>query len=92
MIAAAATATTAAASSPTGADRDSYLLFPIVAIKSADLLPWWELRNAEGKGNIRKEELYRACAVLRDGFNESWDHGLLATIIAEEIKACEIDM
>ncbi|CAA6671483.1 unnamed protein product [Spirodela intermedia] len=59
--------------------------------------------NAGGKGSIRKEELYQACAVpsrqvkvvdhpkLQDGFNEPWDHGLLATIIGEQIKMLEID-
>lgn len=62
--------------------------------------------NAEGKGNIRKEELYRACAVikvppqqveiidhpdLQDGFGYSWDHDLIAKIIAEEITKHNID-
>ncbi|XP_078427979.1 uncharacterized protein LOC144700448 [Wolffia australiana] len=56
--------------------------------------------NAEDKGSLRKEELYRACAVLRipsqqiiildhpklqDGFDQKWDHGLLATLIGEQM-------
>ncbi|XP_010940401.4 LOW QUALITY PROTEIN: uncharacterized protein [Elaeis guineensis] len=62
--------------------------------------------NAEGVGNVRKEELYRACAVLKiplqqvkildhpdlqDGFNNQWDHKLLSTIIEDEIKMWDID-
>ncbi|XP_026657335.1 probable N-acetylglucosaminyl-phosphatidylinositol de-N-acetylase isoform X3 [Phoenix dactylifera] len=62
--------------------------------------------NAEGVGNVRKEELYRACVVLKiplqhvkildhpelqDGFNNRWDHKLLSTIIEDEIKMWDID-
>lgn len=62
--------------------------------------------NADGKGNVRKEELYRACATLKvppqqvkvldhpdlqDGFGHAWDHWLIATIVEEEIKAHNID-
>ncbi|XP_020273414.1 probable N-acetylglucosaminyl-phosphatidylinositol de-N-acetylase isoform X2 [Asparagus officinalis] len=62
--------------------------------------------NAEGKGNVRKEELYRACATLKvpqqqvkildhpnlqDGFHHPWDRQLIATIVEEEIKSCNVD-
>uniref|UniRef100_A0A6P3ZUA8 N-acetylglucosaminylphosphatidylinositol deacetylase n=1 Tax=Ziziphus jujuba TaxID=326968 RepID=A0A6P3ZUA8_ZIZJJ len=56
--------------------------------------------DADGKGNIRKEELYEACAVLKvplqqvkvmdhpdlqDGFGKVWNHNLLADIIKAEV-------
>ncbi|XP_072977918.1 uncharacterized protein [Typha angustifolia] len=62
--------------------------------------------NADGMGNIRKEELYRACAILKvpldqvqvldhpnlqDGFDKRWDHQLLAGLIEEQIKIWDID-
>ncbi|XP_020572024.1 probable N-acetylglucosaminyl-phosphatidylinositol de-N-acetylase isoform X2 [Phalaenopsis equestris] len=73
---------------------------------------WWLILmtnpcNAEGKGNIRKEELYRACATLKvplqqikivdhpdlqDGFGKPWSHQLLATFVEEEIKKHCIDV
>ncbi|PKU69295.1 N-acetylglucosaminyl-phosphatidylinositol de-N-acetylase isoform X1 [Dendrobium catenatum] len=63
--------------------------------------------NSEGKGNIRKEELYRACATLKvplqqikvvdhldlqDGFGKPWNHQLLAAFVEEEIKKQCIDV
>ncbi|KAJ3693927.1 hypothetical protein LUZ60_009407 [Juncus effusus] len=63
--------------------------------------------NADGLGNMRKEELYRACTVfkipseqikilddpnLQDGFSNKWDHDLLAGVIEEHIKMWSIDM
>ncbi|RWR92963.1 N-acetylglucosaminyl-phosphatidylinositol de-N-acetylase [Cinnamomum micranthum f. kanehirae] len=63
--------------------------------------------NADGKGNIRKAELYQACAILKvplqqvkildhpdlqDGFGNMWSHHLLAQIIEEEITTKGIDM
>lgn len=64
------------------------------------------LGNADGLGNIRKEELYNACATLKipaqqvevldhqklqDGFHEKWDHGLLAELTMERIQLWDID-
>ncbi|XP_020079980.1 probable N-acetylglucosaminyl-phosphatidylinositol de-N-acetylase isoform X1 [Ananas comosus] len=65
------------------------------------------LGNADGMGNIRKEEFYRACAVLKvvplehikvldhpnlqDGFDKKWDHQLLAGLIEDQIKMWDID-
>ncbi|GKV26741.1 hypothetical protein SLEP1_g35982 [Rubroshorea leprosula] len=63
--------------------------------------------NADGMGNIRKDELYRACAVLKvnlqqvkvldhpdlqDGFGQVWNHNLLADIIEEEVSSHGIDL
>lgn len=63
--------------------------------------------NADGKGNIRKEEFYRACAILKvplqqvqildhpklhDGFDKPWDIQLLAKIVKEEIRMGAIDL
>ncbi|OMO98306.1 N-acetylglucosaminyl phosphatidylinositol deacetylase [Corchorus olitorius] len=63
--------------------------------------------NADGLGSIRKDELYRACAVhkvqlqqvkvldhpdLQDGFGLVWNHDLLAKIIAEEVHSHGIDV
>ncbi|KAM0942261.1 putative N-acetylglucosaminylphosphatidylinositol deacetylase [Dioscorea sansibarensis] len=48
--------------------------------------------NADGKGNIRKEEFYRACAILKDGFDKPWDIQLLAKLIEEEIRTRAIDL
>ncbi|XP_039134683.1 N-acetylglucosaminyl-phosphatidylinositol de-N-acetylase-like isoform X2 [Dioscorea cayenensis subsp. rotundata] len=63
--------------------------------------------NADGKGNIRKEEFYRACAILKvplqqvqildhpklhDGFDKPWDIQLLAKIVKEEIRMRAIDL
>ncbi|XP_074350091.1 uncharacterized protein LOC141689638 isoform X2 [Apium graveolens] len=62
--------------------------------------------NADGIGNIRKEELYQASSILevpqnqvkildhpnfQDGFGEVWDCDLLAGIINEEINTNAID-
>ncbi|CAL9057994.1 unnamed protein product [Musa banksii] len=62
--------------------------------------------NAEGVGNNRKVEIYRACAILKiplqqvkvldhpclqDGFKNTWDHELLARLIEDEIKVRDID-
>ncbi|KAL3019911.1 hypothetical protein AAZX31_05G116300 [Glycine max] len=63
--------------------------------------------DADGKGNIRKQELFQACVALKvpmqqvkivnhpdlqDGFGKVWSHNLLAKIIEEEITRCCIDM
>ncbi|XP_047067253.1 probable N-acetylglucosaminyl-phosphatidylinositol de-N-acetylase [Lolium rigidum] len=65
------------------------------------------LGNADGLGNIRTEELYKACAALKipaeqvevldhqklqDGFQEKWDHRLLAELTMEQIRLWDIDM
>ncbi|XP_019076900.1 uncharacterized protein LOC100855158 isoform X4 [Vitis vinifera] len=62
--------------------------------------------NADGMGNIRKEELYQASAILKvplqqvkildhpdfqDGFGKVWNHALLAKIIEEEVISHAID-
>ncbi|KAL5216269.1 hypothetical protein ABZP36_007670 [Zizania latifolia] len=62
--------------------------------------------NADGLGNIRKEELYLACATLKisaehvkvldhpelqDGFHEKWDHGLLAELTMAQAQLWDID-
>ncbi|KQJ85313.1 probable N-acetylglucosaminyl-phosphatidylinositol de-N-acetylase [Brachypodium distachyon] len=64
------------------------------------------LGNADGLGNIRKEELFKACATLnipaeqvkvldhqklQDGFHEKWDHGLLVELTMEQIQLWDID-
>ncbi|KAG2667791.1 hypothetical protein I3843_15G128200 [Carya illinoinensis] len=63
--------------------------------------------DADGKGNIRKDELYQACAILKvplqqvkimdhpdlqDGFGRVWNHTLLAKIIEGEIMRYGIDL
>ncbi|KAL5544248.1 hypothetical protein UlMin_008032 [Ulmus minor] len=63
--------------------------------------------DADGKGDIRKEELYQACAILKvplqqvkfldhpdlqDGFGKVWDHNLLAKIIGDEVISHDIDL
>lgn len=63
--------------------------------------------DADGKGNVRKEELYQACATLKvprqqvkvvdhpdlqDGFGNKWNHNLLSKIIEQEVLACGIHM
>lgn len=63
--------------------------------------------NADGKGSIREQELYQACAImkiplqqvkildhhdLQDGFGNIWSHHLLAKIIEEEIQIWDIDL
>ncbi|KAL5778347.1 hypothetical protein ACOSP7_011273 [Xanthoceras sorbifolium] len=63
--------------------------------------------NADGFGNIRKDELYQACAVLKippkqvkvldhvdfqDGFAKLWNHNLLAKIVEEEVITRDIDL
>ncbi|KAL8042787.1 hypothetical protein ABFX02_09G075700 [Erythranthe guttata] len=63
--------------------------------------------NADGMGNIRKEELYLASAVLKiptkqvkvldhpdfqDGFGKVWDSNLLASIIDKETRLHSIDL
>ncbi|KAJ0087127.1 hypothetical protein Patl1_09396 [Pistacia atlantica] len=65
------------------------------------------LCNADGMGNIRKDELYRACAVLKvppehvkvldqvdfqDGFGNVWNRNLLAKIVEEEVITHGIDL
>ncbi|KAH9693819.1 N-acetylglucosaminylphosphatidylinositol deacetylase [Citrus sinensis] len=65
------------------------------------------LCNADGMGNIRKDELHRACAVLKipleqvkvldlvdfqDGFDKLWNHKSLAKIVEEEVVNCSIDL
>nr|XP_017215261.1 PREDICTED: probable N-acetylglucosaminyl-phosphatidylinositol de-N-acetylase isoform X3 [Daucus carota subsp. sativus]XP_017215339.1 PREDICTED: probable N-acetylglucosaminyl-phosphatidylinositol de-N-acetylase isoform X3 [Daucus carota subsp. sativus] len=62
--------------------------------------------NADGIGNVRKEELYQASAILKvplhqvtildhpnfqDGFGKVWDGDLLAEIVRDEIHAKAID-
>ncbi|KAL9685726.1 hypothetical protein QQ045_023177 [Rhodiola kirilowii] len=62
--------------------------------------------NADGMGDVRKDELYQACAImkvplhqikvldnsnLQDGFGRVWDHNLLANIIEEEVASANID-
>ncbi|PIN20269.1 N-acetylglucosaminyl phosphatidylinositol de-N-acetylase [Handroanthus impetiginosus] len=63
--------------------------------------------NADGMGNIRKEELYLASTILKiptgqvkildhpdlqDGFGNAWNWNLLASIIEEETCAHAIDL
>ncbi|CAL0306097.1 unnamed protein product [Lupinus luteus] len=63
--------------------------------------------DADGKGNIRKQELFQACVALKvpmqqvkifnhpdlqDGFGKAWNHSLLANIIEEEITTHSINM
>lgn len=63
--------------------------------------------NADGMGNIRKDELHRACAVLKipleqvkvldlvdfqDGFDKLWNHKSLAKIVEEEVVNWSIDL
>ncbi|KAL6579187.1 hypothetical protein OROMI_009403 [Orobanche minor] len=58
--------------------------------------------NADGMGNIRKEELYMASTILKiptqqvnildhpdlqDGFGKAWDWNILARIIDNETRA-----
>ncbi|KAF6157794.1 hypothetical protein GIB67_038262 [Kingdonia uniflora] len=63
--------------------------------------------NADGKGNVRKEELYHACSALKvpvrqvkvldhkdlqDGFDQMWSSSLVAEIIEQETADLGIDM
>ncbi|KAL6579195.1 hypothetical protein OROMI_009411 [Orobanche minor] len=63
--------------------------------------------NADGMGNIRKEELYMASTILKiptqqvnildhpdlqDGFGKAWDWNILARIIDNETRAYSIDL
>ncbi|XP_057430624.1 uncharacterized protein LOC130723546 isoform X3 [Lotus japonicus] len=63
--------------------------------------------DADGKGNIRKQELFQACVALKitmqqvkivnhpelqDGFGKVWNHSLLAKFIEDEITSHCIDM
>ncbi|XP_010551984.1 PREDICTED: probable N-acetylglucosaminyl-phosphatidylinositol de-N-acetylase isoform X2 [Tarenaya hassleriana] len=63
--------------------------------------------NADGMGNIRIDELYRACAMLKvplkqikvldypnlqDGFGQVWSCDLLAKILEDEVTDHDIDM
>ncbi|GMI86695.1 hypothetical protein like AT3G58130 [Hibiscus trionum] len=63
--------------------------------------------NADGMGSNRKDELYRACVVLKvqldrvkvldhpdlqDGFGQVWNHCLLENIIEEEVYSHVIDV
>ncbi|XP_020232964.1 N-acetylglucosaminyl-phosphatidylinositol de-N-acetylase [Cajanus cajan] len=63
--------------------------------------------DADGKGNIRKKELFQACVALKvpmqqvkifnhpdlqDGFGKVWNHSLMAKIIEEETTSRCIDM
>ncbi|KAK4779418.1 hypothetical protein SAY86_006946 [Trapa natans] len=62
--------------------------------------------NADGLGNIRKDELYRACAELKvphqqvkvldhpdlqDGFGKVWSHSVMLKVIEEEVMSNRID-
>lgn len=62
--------------------------------------------NADGLGNIRKEELYLACVTLKipaeqvkvldhselqDGFHKNWDHGLIAELTLAQSQLWNID-
>lgn len=63
--------------------------------------------DADGKGNVRKQELFQACVSLKvpmqqvkivnhpdlqDGFGKVWNHDLMANIIKQEITSHCIDM
>ncbi|KAF9603756.1 hypothetical protein IFM89_037842 [Coptis chinensis] len=63
--------------------------------------------NADGKGNVRKEELYHACSSLKvprqhikildhpdlqDGFDNMWSSILIAKIIKEETASLGLDL
>lgn len=63
--------------------------------------------NADRMGNIRKDELYKACAVLKvplkqvaildhpelqDGFGNVWNHTLIAKIVEDSIRTHGIDL
>ncbi|KAJ4702280.1 N-acetylglucosaminyl phosphatidylinositol de-N-acetylase [Melia azedarach] len=63
--------------------------------------------NADGIGNVRKDELYQACTVLKvpleqvkvldlvdfqDGFGKLWNHKLLAKNVEEEVITNGIDL
>ncbi|KAF7811065.1 N-acetylglucosaminyl-phosphatidylinositol de-N-acetylase-like isoform X1 [Senna tora] len=63
--------------------------------------------DADNKGNVRKQELYQACATLKvpmqqvkvvdhpdlqDGFGKVWNHNILANLVKEEIRRHTIDM
>lgn len=67
---------------------------------------FYHVGNADGMGNIRKEELYRACVILKvplhqvkildhhdmqDGFGQKWNLDLLAKIVEEEVSTHSID-
>ncbi|KAM7524974.1 hypothetical protein LguiA_014876 [Lonicera macranthoides] len=43
-------------------------------------------------GDIRKEELYQASAILKDGFGKVWNCNLLTRIIEEEIHSLALDL
>ncbi|XP_074307142.1 uncharacterized protein LOC141642281 isoform X1 [Silene latifolia] len=62
--------------------------------------------NADGMGNIRKDELYKACGTLtvpltqvtildhpelQDGFGKVWNHTLIAKFVGDSIKSQGID-
>ncbi|KAI4342731.1 hypothetical protein MLD38_027318 [Melastoma candidum] len=63
--------------------------------------------NADGKGDMRKHELLKACALLgvptqqvkildhpnlQDGFGNNWHHSLLAKLVKEEVASCGINV
>ncbi|KAK2968203.1 hypothetical protein RJ640_017684 [Escallonia rubra] len=63
--------------------------------------------NADGMGNIRKQELFQASAVLKvplhqikildhpdfqDGFGKVWNYNLLARILEEEMQTIVVDL
>ncbi|KAL2929138.1 putative N-acetylglucosaminyl-phosphatidylinositol de-N-acetylase [Bienertia sinuspersici] len=63
--------------------------------------------NADGMGDIRKDELYKACAMLKvpreqvaildhpelqDGFGKVWNHTLIAKIVEDSISSHGIDL
>ncbi|CAO2841919.1 unnamed protein product [Amaranthus hypochondriacus] len=63
--------------------------------------------NADGMGNIRKDELYKACAILKvplkqvvvldhpelqDGFGNMWNHIFIAKLVEDHIKSLGINM
>ncbi|KAL5545128.1 hypothetical protein UlMin_008912 [Ulmus minor] len=61
------------------------------------------VREADGKGDIRKKEFYHAFAILKvlcfldhpdlqDGFGKVWDHNLLEKIIGDEVINHNIDL
>ncbi|KAF9615653.1 hypothetical protein IFM89_025603, partial [Coptis chinensis] len=46
----------------------------------------------DGKGNVRKEELYHAGSSLKDGFDNMWSAILISKIIQEETASQGIDL
>ncbi|KAJ8423844.1 hypothetical protein Cgig2_000970 [Carnegiea gigantea] len=63
--------------------------------------------NADGMGRIRKNELFKACGILKiplkqveildhpelqDGFGKVWNHLLIAEVVGDSIKSHTIDL